>query len=438
MGGWKNVKYKLIISMASLIGVLGLAGHVYASLSVNILAVNGTDEPKEKDIVHYLPHELGADDILDTAGLKLDYDINKKSFFVQGKVKLGPKETQTLRLKIQDVWKIEQKSIDAIKEQIGISFERVENTEYGDSGFVKKKGLFTRLDYIMAEQERYAENVGKRIDRFRIYEEELNKIRSDALSVAFWRSNPTEDYGDKVVKFNVQMENSSPTEIKKSEDRHYLPTEVKPEHILDFNDFDMRFDPNKGQSYLIKEEELNPLEKKQYEFSIVDIWHIPQVNIENLRTRAFKAYDLISKTDYVQNADFLMKSIKKYLEKIEISQSSEYPINQHISAFRINEGYYDKAEDDVEALEDLLSALRENLERSPLKKVLQKIKTLKSVRDIAKALFKIKPKLKNILRIIFGVIIFVGAITAAHFIIWGKRSKELKIPKREDEEDNAS
>ena len=45
-----------------------------ADLNISVLAVNGTEVQKNKKISFTLPKELTEDDILDTAGLELDYE----------------------------------------------------------------------------------------------------------------------------------------------------------------------------------------------------------------------------------------------------------------------------------------------------------------------------------------------------------------------------
>ena len=146
------------------------ASPVYSEqLVINILAVNGTDQPKQKKITHYLPQELSKDDILDTAGLILDYDFQKAAFFVSGDVTLNPKQTKTFKIRINDIWKIDKKDIEEIKQQIDASLERVRKDErlYA-AGQKRKDNLYSQLDYIISEQEKFADNIEKRIDNFRL------------------------------------------------------------------------------------------------------------------------------------------------------------------------------------------------------------------------------------------------------------------------------
>ena len=172
---------------------------------------------------------------------------------------------------------------------------------------------------------------------------------------------------------------------------------------------------------------------KCYDMGIIDVWNISQIDIDNLKDRAQKAFKLLEKTSYADSAKYLVANIKSNLEKIEASQSIQREIKEHISAYRTNSKYYESAKNDVESLEELLEAVRENLERSQLKNVLQKIKALRSVSEIAKAIFGKKPSINNTQKIILGIIIFVAIFSTTFFIIWGNRSKAAKLTEKKEE-----
>ncbi len=420
--------------LLSLIILLLCSFPVYADVYINLLAVNGTDQPKDKDIKSSLPQELTAEDILDTAGLELDYDVNEGAYFVHGTVSLGPKETKTFKIRVRDIWQIEDSTVGDIKDQIEKNLNIVKDTEYYETGVVKQEYLKGRLDYLVEQQKLSAEDIGKRIDNFRVYKKELDEIRSDAVSVAYWRSKQPSAKESKLINYVIELKNPSDKETRTVKQNFYLPTEVKPEHLVNFEGFNFHYDVLKGQPYLTREEELKPGESKKYTVSILDIWSIPKENIEDLKERTRKAYKYLEHTEYNDSAKFLVANIKKNLEKIEAAQAQEQGIKEHISTFRDNEKRLEIAKKDVEALENLLIAVREKLERSRLRNVLERIKSLQSIADIAEAIFGKKPSPNNAWKIITGIVIFVGLFTMIHFAIWGKRSKDVKIKEEKEEE----
>ncbi len=399
-------------------------------MNINVLAVNGTETQKEKEISFTLPKELTEDDIIDTAGLELDYDVDKDAYFVHGKVSLGAKETKTFKVRIRDIWQVDQKEIEKIKKEIGFSLERIQDTDYYETGKIKKESLLRRLDYAVGEQKKSADNIERRIDKFRTYAKEIKKIRRNTFSTAYWHSKPPSPENGNVVRFIIELENPSKDKSKTMEVKRYLPAEVKPEDLVETQGFTVRYDALKERSYLTKEEELNPGESKRYEIQIIDIWNIPQSEIDGLKDRARVAYKLLEPTKYVESAGYLVQNIKKNLEAIEVSQTKSRSVTEHISAFRVNQKRFENAEKDVEALEDLLSAVRENLERSQLKNILQKIRSLRTIADIAASIFK-KPAMNTAWKIIASVVAFVGIVTVIHFTLWGRRSKATKIEQEE-------
>lgn len=419
----------LIISIVSTF----FLSNVFADLYINILAVNGTEKTKNKDISHPLPKELTVEDILDTAGLELDYDVNAGNYFLKGSVQLKPKETKTYKVRVRDIWKIETSQVDEIKDQIDKSLDRLKSTEYYDVAKIKKESLLQRLDFIVTEQSKYADNVDKRVDKFRTYADEFKTIRRDSMSVKFWRAKPPAVNSSKIITYVIEADNPSKDKTITKTDQYFLPAEVKPEYLADAQGFDVKYDLDSKQSYLTQEIQLKPEEKKVFKVSIIDVWNISQIDIDNLKDRAQKSFKLLEKTNYLESAKYLVSNIKLNLEKIEASQSVVREIKDHISVYRTNVKYFENAKSDVEALEELLEAVRENLERSQLKNVLQKIKALRSVSEISKAIFGKKPSINNTQKIILGVIIFVGIFSTVHFIIWGNRSRAAKLTEKKNE-----
>ncbi|MCD4779211.1 MAG: hypothetical protein K8S27_01490 [Candidatus Omnitrophica bacterium] len=424
---FRQIGKKVLPCLASLICILILASQVvYAQVTVNILAVNGTERPRLKKIKYPLPRELKLDDILDTAGLKIEYDVNAGQYTVIGEVDLAPKESKTFKVRIRDVWNIEEEHINQIKDQAEDSVKPFEDTEYYEGAQQRKQHLFERLDFILAQQTEVADNVEKRIDRYRIYITEIDDIRRNALSIDFWRGKEALTDYQNVVKFVVEVENPFEGKNRKIADKYYLPPEVKPEHFVETQGFDLRYDVVKSQTYLTKEIELKPREKKKYVFEIFDIWRVHAQDIQNLKDRANKSFKLLEKSKYKKTAVYLIKSIAEKLEAIEVSQKIERSIKEHISEYRVNVQLYESAKKDVESLEDLLNALRENLERSPLKNVLAKIKQLQDVADIAEVIFDNKPSVNNVTVIIISMISVVGLFMIVHYVKWGRQVKKYK------------
>ncbi len=279
------VKRFLTVVMASWLLMGVSAGHVFAQVTVNILAVNGTDKPREKNVEYLLPSDISAADVLDAAGLKVDYKIESGAYYVHGSVQLGPKESKTFKIRLRDVWRIDEKQIEKVKEQIEKSANLLKGTEYEQEAGPKKEALLNRINYILDQQQQFADNATKRIERFKVYEAELSKIRSDSVSINYWRSLPPEEKDRNIIRLVVETDSPSDNAKTTYLHKHYLPSEVKPEHVVYPQGFDVGYDDARQQLFLSKEEEFQPGEKKKYNIDILDVWTVPQTDIENLKNR---------------------------------------------------------------------------------------------------------------------------------------------------------
>ncbi len=430
---------KFLSAYILFIFIFGGAAFVYAGdVYINILAVNGANESREKKVKHTLPKDLAAKDILDTAGLKLDYDVNEGTYILTGSIKLEAKESRTLKVKVRDIWQVQDSEIAGIKQNIDLNLENLKDTDFYETAKLKKEDLLKRLDFIVKEQKAQEGSIEKRIHQYQTYSKELDDVRNKSSSMSYWRTNPVAEMTPKVIKMVVQVDNPSDIGVSTKDKKYYMPSEIKPEHLVNLEGFDIHYDINQGKSYLTKTEDLQPREVKHYDLTVIDIWNIPQGEIDNLKDRARRTYKLLENTEYSKSADYLMASIKVNLDTIEESQSQAQLIMEHISLYRLNTQRFDKAQSDVEAMENLLSALRENLERSKVKNVLQRIQSFKNVANISAAIFGKKPQEESFWKVIIWVMAFVVLVIVLNYILV-KRSKsgrleEVKeIPKKKEE-----
>lgn len=413
-----------ILIIAVLFSITAISS-VLADVYINVMAVNATDLVKDTSVKHNLPGDLTANDILDTNGLDLDYNVNDANYYVHGKVTLQPKESKTYRIRVRDIWRLSSGQVDDIKKQIEQGYQQIGSLKDPQQGELLKQQLLEKLNFVQ-EQSAKADTIEKRIDSYRTYSKELQRIQGSALAVDYWRSDPSEVKQDRIIRFNIEVENPFDI-IKAYKNKHYLPTEIKPENLVEFEGFEVRYDQQKAQAFLFKEEELKPKEKKKYTIGIRDVWFIPQKDIDYLRSRAKYAYDFLKDSQFASSAKVLFDHANELLKNLEDAQAQKRDnILEHISAFRDNQKTLDSAETDVESLEKILSVYREDLDKSKVENVLKKMKSLKGIADISKAIFNKAPTEGMTWKYIGWVLLFVGLITAANFGIWFVRSKEKK------------
>jgi hypothetical protein len=404
----------------------GMVPFAFADVYINVVAVNGADSPKTSSIHFNLPGELTADDILDANGLQVDYSVDDADYFVYGDVTLKSKETKTFRIHIKDKWMVTPDQASDLKAQIEKGYETLGVTHDAGKAEILKDRLDKKIDYIVNLQSTSGDSIDKRIDAYRIYTKEMKRIQNDALDVNYWRSDPSDDQQPKLIHLSIEVTN--PTKLTKHfKHKDYLPEEVKNEDVVEAEGFEVRYDTVKQSSFLFKEEDLAPGEKKKYSIGIVDIWSIDQKNIDYLRSRATSAFGFLKDTKYEDSAKILMDRISANLKEIESSQAVQRPILDHISEFRVNRATYNGTKEDVETLEKLLAVFREDLEKSKVENVLQKMQSLKAVSDVSKVMFNKKFESTTAWGYIGWILLFVGLITVISFVVSLLRSKDKKI-----------
>ncbi len=427
------------ILAASFWGLVLLVPLAYADIVINVLAVNGTDQPQKKNIEFSLPGELKPEDVVDNAGLQLDYNVKDAGYFLHGDVDLQSKETKTFRVHVRDVWRIGDTAVGALRDDIERGYREMGGErDAANAGKLRQK-LIDKLDYILAEQDRSAGNIDARIDAYRNHTQTIAGIRAKAKLIDYWRTDAAIADPAKVINFLVQVENPG-EKTKKVKQQHYLPAEVRPEYITDRQGFEIRFDEKKGQPFLFREDDFAPGEKRKVSIAIQDVWFVPENELQYVRGHAKYAMGDLQKSKYIDTAKALFNDIINNLDLIDALQKTLQPdIEQHIGAYRLNAVRFEQAKKDLDALEKLLSRFRADREKSKIKNVMQKIQTLKSLAKVSEAILDKKPTVNAAWKLIGSVMLFLAFFTTIYFITWffrssrEKKQEEIKYGQKKDE-----
>ena len=408
-----------------------------ADVVINILAVNGKVTPQDRDIEAILPGEIRPEDVLDDAGLKVEYNVNDAGYYVHGKVPLQPKESKTFRVRMRDVWRITPEQAEDTRRLIEEGYKEMGAERGPENGAALRQKLLEKFNYLLKEQDELSGSIDQRIDNYRNYVLTLRDIRNKASLIDFWRSDAAEDESKRVINFVVEVANPS-DKPRKVKQRHYLPAEIRPEYVLDRQGYEIRFDDRKKQPFLFKEEDLGAKEKKNVRIGLKDVWFIQPKSMLYIRERSTVIYDTLETTKYAGTAKTLFNEITNDLDLIDMLQATKQEdITQHIGVYRINLKRFEQAKEDLDALEKLLSRHRAELEKSRIKNVMQKIRAMKSLARVSEAMFDKKPTVNAAWKIIGSVMIFLGFFTIVHFIVWFKRSsrerkqEEIKLKEQQ-------
>ena len=236
---------KIIVKIILLVGILcfGMILPACADLTINLVAVNGTQEVKDIEVKSYLPKELEPSDILDSGDLKVQYDVDKGAYYVGGKVSFQPKESKTFKIKVADVWRIMPEEVEILRNQVDENLALLEGKDNYQAAQEVRDKLTERLDFIYGQQETYSQDIERRIEQYRAYYTQLEQVRKNiyAFDHLILESPHTDQLAaPKTVKFVLEVRNPSETQEKEVEQKHILPKEIRVENVVDAQGFDVR------------------------------------------------------------------------------------------------------------------------------------------------------------------------------------------------------
>lgn len=225
--------------------------------------------------------------------------------------------------------------------------------------------------------------------------------------LTFFSSLVIVDVAHANIVLKVIAINPSKDQTQKAPVKAYLPKEVKADNVVDKGDLDIAYDTQQGSFYVYGEYELKPGQVLEKEIEIQDIWLIPEKDIDTLRADAEKLSGLMKNTDFGERAEFIRKGVEAKLDEI-MERQRNAPANpeQHISEYRVNLSMLDEVKRDLALARSMLSQVK------PLPTAV-------------------------IWRLIIGIIIFLGLLGGAFYLIWQKQLRTITqedtffVPKEE-------
>lgn len=163
---------------------LGWAITAQADMVMKVLIVNPSDtEVKEYDIRNPLPPEVTAEHVLETDGLKVEYDSQAGTYVLVGHVTLKPKESLTKRILIQDVWVIDVERLTAFRRETGEIVEKLKGGPYYAQGQIMADAVERRVNDVERAQQESFLSPAQHINRYRESIKQLQMVESDLVSL---------------------------------------------------------------------------------------------------------------------------------------------------------------------------------------------------------------------------------------------------------------
>jgi len=126
---WRQAVPALLILCAC---VFPQTHSVAGTVVLRIEATNPADNARDVPIKSALPHGIRPDDVLSTAELTLEYDVNSGSYFVHGTINLDTNEKRQLDIVLRDIWLIPESDLDTLKTHVESLLRQFPATEKND------------------------------------------------------------------------------------------------------------------------------------------------------------------------------------------------------------------------------------------------------------------------------------------------------------------
>ncbi len=170
------------IMVFSVIFLIIFAGWCFAgNLKMRVVAVNPSEtEYKTAKVKTYLPKEVTPGDILDDAGLAVEYDAEKSIYYLsENELELSPRETRVFEVVIRDVWIIPEMELDMTKRRASRILEKLEKSSYYTEAAAVAETIFERLEVIREEQMDETVSREKHIGLYRTNLDVMNEVLKD-------------------------------------------------------------------------------------------------------------------------------------------------------------------------------------------------------------------------------------------------------------------
>lgn len=148
---------------------------------LSVVTVNPSSEKTQTVPVKIdLPQEVTPADVLETGGLKLEYDETRQAYYLfKEDVELTPKETKVFKVLVRDVWRIPEHDFGTLKEYADLVMQRLERSDYAVTAKQMHASILERLDRIRTTQDDESLSRKSRIGAYRYHLQAIVKIKED-------------------------------------------------------------------------------------------------------------------------------------------------------------------------------------------------------------------------------------------------------------------
>ena len=150
-------------------------------VTLSIVAINPSEKDTKVTQVRIdLPTEITPKDVIETGELELEYDEDKKTYYVHKQdVALAPKETRVYEVRVRDLWFVDEAQLDSLKSYTKLLLGRLEKSDYYKTAKPMAESIYQRIDDIKSVQNNESLSRKSRIGAYRFHLQTVAQIKED-------------------------------------------------------------------------------------------------------------------------------------------------------------------------------------------------------------------------------------------------------------------
>ncbi len=185
------------------------------SVILKILVVNPSrTETQAIPVKVYLPKEVTPEDIINLEDLELDYDPEKGMYFAHKEIELGPGQSITKMVRMEDIWVFPEKQLTTYVNQAKEIANELGQTAFAEEGAAFLLAIESKVQEILETQKKTVSNAEAHIQAYREATTLIFSIKNDLSALDQYRQRAVEVHGESASA----MADGSQTQIKETKE----------------------------------------------------------------------------------------------------------------------------------------------------------------------------------------------------------------------------
>jgi hypothetical protein len=168
--------------MAVLLLFFFCASYAEANIVVRAVLVNPSSQKRNIPFKSHLPKEVKPENVMDMGDLEIGYDPKEACYYVFKDYTLGPKESLTVEIELEDVWKISSGEITTLRGESAELIKILANTDYYERASYLKHSIESKLNQIELTQKKVNASPGGYISDFRENLKLIEAVKADLVA----------------------------------------------------------------------------------------------------------------------------------------------------------------------------------------------------------------------------------------------------------------